>query len=273
MYRGKANYFTDDSPEVIKASVLDFDIRHTIDRFTTGGTFTYTPTADLTNRFTIGYDWLQQDSRNLRPFGFRFRPNGALLNHHWQNRLITFDYVGTYSFDLTDGLRSNFSWGGQAVGDDEHTVEAWGEGFPGAEQPTVNSAPRRRGSRSARRCGTRASSSRTVFDIANKYFVTAGVRVDGNSAFGEGFGLQVYPKASFSWVLSDEEFWDPGMGSVKLRAAWGKSGRAPGASTRYAPGKPRVSTIGRPSFPRMSETRILDPRSPPRPSWASTPPS
>ena len=39
VYRGKANYFTDDSPEVIKASVLDFDIRHTIDRFTTGGTF------------------------------------------------------------------------------------------------------------------------------------------------------------------------------------------------------------------------------------------
>ncbi len=229
VYRGKANYFTDDSPEVIKASVLDFDIRHTIDRFTTGGTFTYTPTADLTNRFTIGYDWLQQDSRNLRPFGFRFRPNGALLNHHWQNRLITFDYVGTYSFDLTDGLRSNFSWGGQAVGDDEHTVEAWGEGFPGAEQPTVNSAAKTQGFEEREKVWNAGFFFQNVFDIANKYFVTAGVRVDGNSAFGEGFGLQVYPKASFSWVLSDEEFWDPGMGSVKLRAAWGKSGRAPGA--------------------------------------------
>ncbi|MXW08440.1 MAG: TonB-dependent receptor [Gammaproteobacteria bacterium] len=229
VYRGKANYFTDDTPEVIAASVLAFDIRHTIDRFTTGGTFTYTPLADLTNRFTIGYDWLQQDSRNLRPFGFRFRPRGALLNHHWQNRLITFDYVGTYSFDLMDGLRSNFSWGGQAVGDDEHTVEAWGEGFPGAEEPTVNSAAATQGFETRQKVWNAGFFFQNVFDINNKYFITGGVRVDGNSAFGEGFGLQVYPKVSGSWVLSDEEFWDPGMGSLKLRAAWGRSGRAPGA--------------------------------------------
>src|SRR5687767_16013605 len=31
----------------------------------------------------------------------------------------------------------------------------------------------------------------------------------GNSAFGSGFGLQVYPKASASWVISDEGFWRP----------------------------------------------------------------
>ncbi len=229
VYRGKANYFTDDSPDVIKASVLDFDIRHTIDRFTTGGTFTYTPMADLTNRFTIGYDWLQQDSRNLRPFGFRFRPRGALLNHHWQNRLVTFDYVGTYSFDLMDELRANFSWGGQAVGDEEHTVEAWGEGFPGAEEPTVNSAAATQGFEQRQKVWNAGFFLQNVFDVRDKYFVTAGVRVDGNSAFGEGFGLQVYPKISGSWVLSDEEFWDPALGSLKLRAAWGRSGRAPGA--------------------------------------------
>jgi hypothetical protein len=53
--------------------------------------------------------------------------------------------------------------------------------------------------------------------------------VDGNSAFGSGFGLQVYPKASASWVISDEAFWNPSWGSVKLRTAYGQSGRAPGA--------------------------------------------
>ena len=229
VYRGKANYFTDDSPDVIKASVLDFDIRHTIDRFTTGGTFTYNPLTDLTNRFTIGYDWVQQDSRNLRPFGFRFRPQGALLNHHWQNTLLTFDYVGTYSFGLTNAVRSNFSWGGQAVGDELHTVEAWGEGFPGAELPTVNSAAATQGFEEREKVWNAGFFFQNVFDISNKYFVTAGMRVDGNSAFGEGFGLQVYPKASLSYVMSDEDFWNPDFGSLKLRAAWGKSGRAPGA--------------------------------------------
>jgi len=53
--------------------------------------------------------------------------------------------------------------------------------------------------------------------------------VDGNSAFGDGFGLQFYPKASASWVISDEGFWNPSFGQVKLRAAYGQSGRAPGA--------------------------------------------
>ncbi len=55
-----------------------------------------------------------------------------------------------------------------------------------------------------------------------------GTRVDGNSAFGKGFGLQVYPKVSGSWILSDESFW-PDLGEFKLRAAFGQSGRAPGA--------------------------------------------
>ena len=68
-----------------------------------------------------------------------------------------------------------------------------------------------------------------VFDISDRYFVTVGARVDGNSAFGEGFGLQLYPKASASWVISDESFWSEGWGSMKLRAAYGQSGRAPGA--------------------------------------------
>jgi hypothetical protein len=68
-----------------------------------------------------------------------------------------------------------------------------------------------------------------VFDISNKYFITTGVRVDGNSAFGEGFGLQVYPKASISYVISDEGFWPESLGQVKLRTAYGQSGRAPGA--------------------------------------------
>ena len=47
-----------------------------------------------------------------------------------------------------------------------------------------------------------------VLDITDKYFITVGGRVDGNSAFGSDFGLQFYPKASASWVVSDEGFWN-----------------------------------------------------------------
>jgi outer membrane receptor protein involved in Fe transport len=229
VYRGMANYFGDDTFETIEAGVLAFDIQMWVDRFTTGGVFTYSPLANLTNRFTIGYDWVQQDARNLRPFGFPSRPRGALLNHHWQNTLLTFDYVGTYSFDVAENIRSSFSWGGQAIGDETAQVEAWGEDFPGAAEPTVNSAGFTLGFEERQKVWTAGFFAQNIFDFSDKYFLTLGARVDGNSAFGEGFGLQVYPKASFSWVTSDEDFWPESLGTLRLRAAYGQSGRAPGA--------------------------------------------
>src|SRR5262249_9586580 len=67
------------------------------------------------------------------------------------------------------------------------------------------------------------------FGLKDRYFLTVGGRLDGNSAFGEDFGFQVYPKASASWVISEEGFWKPALGTLKLRAAYGSAGRAPGA--------------------------------------------
>ena len=64
----------------------------------------------------------------------------------------------------------------------------------------------------------------------DRLFVTGGLRVDGNSSFGSNFGLQPYPKLSLSYVVSEEEFWPRQvLPTLKLRAAIGESGKAPGA--------------------------------------------
>ncbi|MBK6486843.1 MAG: TonB-dependent receptor [Gemmatimonadetes bacterium] len=68
-------------------------------------------------------------------------------------------------------------------------------------------------------------------DLNNRYFLTLGARFDGNSAFGQQLGLQMYPKVSGSYVLSDETFWPKQLGTMRLRAAYGQSGRAPAPST------------------------------------------
>ena len=227
-FRRERNYFGSSAFEDI-ANVLGFDIQQRIERFTTGATVTYSPLTNLTNRLTIGYDFSQQENRNLRPFGFRQRPKGALLNNTWQKRLLTFDYVSSYIVDVADALRTTFSWGGQAVGDEVRALEGWGEDYPGAAEPTVSSASLRIAEENRQRVWNAGFFFQNVLDISNKYFVTTGVRVDGNSAFGEGFGLQVYPKASLSWVVSDEDFFPESLGQVKLRTAYGQSGRAPGA--------------------------------------------
>ena len=53
------------------------------------------------------------------------------------------------------------------------------------------------------------------------------MRVKVAYAFGEGFGLARYPKLSASYIISDD-FTLPGLDQLKLRAAWGQSGKAPG---------------------------------------------
>ena len=66
-------------------------------------------------------------------------------------------------------------------------------------------------------------------------------------AFGEGFGLQMYPKLSASWVVSDESWWTPGLGTLKLRTAFGQSGKAPGSFAKVRTWSPQ-GYKGTPAF-------------------------
>ena len=227
-YRGYVNYFNNDNPDIVN-QLFEQDLRNAIERFTTGGTVTYSPLQNLTNRLTVGYDFSNQETRNILPFGFTFFPQGQVWNDLWQNRILTLDYVGTYSFDVVEGLRSSFSWGGQTLGEEARRLNGYGENFPGAEDPTVNSAATRIAEEDRSKIWNAGFFIQDVLSMRDRYFLTLGARVDGNSAFGSGFGLQIYPKASASWVLSDESFWGESWGTLKLRTAYGQSGRAPGA--------------------------------------------
>jgi outer membrane receptor protein involved in Fe transport len=228
VYRGYVNYFNSDKPDTVNL-LFTQDLRNQIERFTTGSTVTYSPLSNLTNRLTLGYDFSNQETRNILPFGFIFFPQGQVWNDTWQNRILTLDYVGTYSFDITSAIKSSFSWGGQTLGEETRRLTGYGENFPGAADPTVNSSATRIAEEERSKIWNAGFFVQDLFSIKDRYFITLGMRVDGNSAFGSGFGLQMYPKASLSWVASDEGFWGDGWGALKVRAAYGQSGRAPGA--------------------------------------------
>lgn len=66
--------------------------------------------------------------------------------------------------------------------------------------------------------------------LDDRLFITVGARLDGNSAFGEDFGLEWYPKAGLSWVVSDHDFFNvPLVNEFRVRGAFGTSGLQPGA--------------------------------------------
>jgi TonB-dependent starch-binding outer membrane protein SusC len=246
-FRRDRNYNSNDRLENM-ASLLKQELTSDIDHLITGGTVSWNPIVNLTNTFTIGYDLAQIENRNLRPFGFVLQPTGVISSRRNQYQTLTFDYAGSYSRPLVSALKATFSWGGQSVATDSRETSAYGENFPGPGDPTVSSGGTTLGFETKERVINAGVFGQTVLDLKDRYFLTLGARVDGNSAFGSDFGLQTYPKAALTWVASDESFWPVAViPELKLRFAWGQSGRAPGAFDAVRTWEP-VGWGGQPAF-------------------------
>jgi TonB-linked SusC/RagA family outer membrane protein len=257
-FRRDRNYASNDRPEVVDL-MLNQEITSEIDHLITGGTVAWSPTTNLTNKFTVGFDLAQIENRSLRPFGFVSAPTGIISNRRNAYQTLTFDYAGNLIFGIRSDLRSTLSWGAQSVTTQQRETSAYGENFPGADRPTVSSGGTTLGFESRERVINAGLFSQILLDLKNRYFLTLGVRVDGNSAFGADYGLQTYPKASLSWVASDESFWPSWSPAMKVRAAWGQSGRAPGAFDAVPTWDP-VSWGGQPAFfPRNVGNKDLGP--------------
>jgi TonB-dependent starch-binding outer membrane protein SusC len=228
VYRQEQNYVG--GPEKSRIDkVLDYEIISRIDRMNMGATVSYTPFSALSNRLIVGYDLAHNELRQLRPYGFIMQPEGRLSNRQFRTGLLTLDYVSSLNMDLAGSLKGTFSVGGQSATNNEVTVDGYSTTFPGPSQPTLSTGALRQSFEDRVRVVTGGFFGQGLFAFKDRYFFTAGVRVDGSSAFGEAFGWQVYPKASLSYVISEESFWPKYLGQTKLRAAYGHAGRAPGA--------------------------------------------
>ena len=77
-------------------------------------------------------------------------------------------------------------------------------------------------------------------------FLTVAARSDQNSAFGTNFQRVLYPKASLSWLMSDENRFSPTynwLDQFRLRSSYGASGVQPGRTQGLALFNPGTVTI------------------------------
>ena len=226
--RRDRNYFGSADPARI-GRVLDFQLTSRIDHLVTGGTLQYQPNESFSTRLILGYDLAAQEARNYMPYGFATVPKGQISDGRYSSRTNTADFAATWSRKLFGELRSSLSGGAQAVAVDQVNVAAGSRDFPGPGEQTVSNGALSLGVEDRSRVINGGLFVQDLLDFRNRYFLTVGARFDGNSAFGESLGLQMYPKVSGSYVVSDESFWPKAIGTMKLRAAYGQSGRAPGA--------------------------------------------
>lgn len=218
------------------------------ERLTLGITANYNPWPWFSNRLIFGLDrsdrsntsFIPIDVTGLAPFGANSAQGSIGINYNLDH-IWTIDYTGTVNVDLSENWSSAFSSGMQLVKRRGQSEGISGQGLVSNNLNLVSSA--------ATRNATQGFSEQTSLGFfveervgwKDRLYATAAVRVDDNSAFGRDFSLVVYPKASLSYVISEEDFFNIGwIDELKLRGAWGQAGNAPGpfsADRTYGTGR------------------------------------
>ncbi|MEO7522380.1 MAG: TonB-dependent receptor [Gemmatimonas sp.] len=220
------------------------------DHFINGGTVTWTPVTQLSNRLSVGFDYNNSDLRTIKPFGFVRVPLGQYFQQLWNRSLLSLYYASTWRQPVGSSFSTSTSIGGQLFDSRLSSTELQSDGFAGPGTPTLTSgAVRQITGVNQQRVINAGFFAQEVIGWRDVLFLTGGVRVDGNSAFGESFGLQTYPKVSASYVISDEAFWPARfIETLKLRAAVGEAGKAPGAFDATRTWVPVPAENGQSSF-------------------------
>lgn len=230
--------------------LMDSENTARTDRYLTGLTLQYEPIENFNNRLAVGWDYWQVESEEWEPWGYLRAPGGYYSSEGQSRSKLSLDYAGSLRNNFTSDLVSTFSWGGQIFRDAARAKFVSTRDFAGPGRPTLESGGGSTGVDDASIEQTNAGVFlQELLGWKDRVFVTAGLRVDGNSAFGDDFGLQYYPKVSAAYVVSDHSFWPTRyIDTFKLRGALGESGKAPGVFDKLRTWSPVTGDEGSPGF-------------------------
>ena len=224
-FRGDQGY----TPGNNDSLVFAMDLNSAIDHFTTSAQITWTPLSGFTHRFNAGIDWINSEWTDDKPFGMYSVPLGNRENETEQTRMLTADYAATWTQSLlNDNFSSSFSFGGQMFERKTRELFTFGEDFAGPGDKDIDAGAITRSSETRRDVTSGGFFFQEMLGWQDRFFVTAGIRWDGFSTFGDDFGLASYPKLSASYLVSEHLWWPRLFDSFKIRAAVGYSGKAPG---------------------------------------------
>jgi TonB-linked SusC/RagA family outer membrane protein len=221
-------YLSGQPPQAVSA----IDTRQDVNRFINTLTANYQPLSWLTVTGTAGLDFLNRHDQETVPPNrvfFGSLPEG----NRTSNPYNIFDYTANATvsgnFGLTPSLRSTTSLGTQFSKEVVRGTRAHGEVLLGGTSSLQGAAARFTVGESNPDNRTLGFLGREELAWRDRLFLTAALRTDNNSAFGKKFGWAKYPAVSASYVISEEPYFPkvPTLSSLRLRAAYGQSGRQP----------------------------------------------
>ncbi len=192
-------------------------------------TFKVTPSIDLTNGRSN--DWLPSYTSGVRS------NNSATLNENYYSNL---------GYELQNQLTFNKTFGEQTItvtaiadisGFNGTYISGQGQGF-NYEQLNVlgqsDEAGRLLNGGQADPTRSLSYLARLIYDLKGKYLLTASIRRDGTSYFGEKNLFGNFPSVSLAWKLNEDLFQDvKEINMMKLRVGWGKTGNSRIGSFKY----------------------------------------
>jgi outer membrane receptor protein involved in Fe transport len=227
-----------------------------VHRFTGGVEVRHRPLSWLSHRLQTGLDVSDQENIDLVPklgpenaqfFSASFAA-GAKSVDVTNTLTTTVDYSATATLSLGQELESNTTVGLQYYRSLDKSSEVEGFEFPSANVTSIAGAARRLGSQDEVENATVGLYLQEQLGWRNRAFLTAAVRFDDNSAFGESFESVAYPKVAGSWVVSEEPFWNVGiLNPLRLRVAYGESGLQPQAFAALRTFEPITGRGGSPA--------------------------
>jgi TonB-linked SusC/RagA family outer membrane protein len=213
--------------------IFQAEVGQDVQRFIGGTNGDWRPRTWLNSRVDVGIDLTNRVDHSLCRFqqcaNFGTQRDGSARDARANLRNITANVLTTASSQFNSWLGLKGTVGVQYVNYSDLRNNAQGSQLPpGAQTP---------GSGTIKDASASTALTRTLglfvegaASLNDRMFLTAAVRSDQNSAFGSNFQRVYYPKASLSWVVSDESFFPrPGwLNSLRVRSAIGASGVQPG---------------------------------------------
>jgi TonB-linked SusC/RagA family outer membrane protein len=203
---------------------------------------TYTPSSEINLDVTAGWDVTNRSNFSFSRFRYdvdEYTQNnieGSRSTGAQNTRVLTLDAKASWNRPIASSLSSAFVSGIQVFNDRSNATSGSSTNLPGPGIEVVSAG----GANIA--VGESFNTSINGGYFAQEQlgwkdwaFLTVGGRYDFASAFGEDAPGVFYPKASLSIVPSDWDTWRSplGINTLRLRAAWGRSGRQPGAFDKF----------------------------------------
>ena len=204
-----------------------------INRFINSVSAQYTPIEWLVARANLGFDFTGRSDKqfnrvNEGPFEGQVRL-GNVSNQRSEQGQRTVDLGTTATWNPFRGIQAKTSVGMQFIRNLTVRTGATGLGLPPGAL-TVTAAATRSSTEATTERRTLGYYIEEVLGVNDKLFITAGVRRDAASAFGEDFRAVYYPKLGASWLVSEQGFFPKAdwLSTFRVRATYGASGQIPG---------------------------------------------